>query len=866
MKQAWGAMRVMSWQAVVYLATVLGLGVCSFALAGLDWHGGGNVHIVMDSASTILALIVGAIALMRYYAQKENTYLFISTGFLGAGFLDLLHEIVTNDSLVPLLPSGVAALTPWSWLVSRLFLSSFLFLSWLAWHHERRRGEAVRIGEWPVFAFTVIVLLLTAAFFAVLPLPSAYFPEHFWGRPAELVPATFFALALAGYLQKGVWRLDRFEYWLVLSLIIGLAVQLQAMPMSQSMQDVHIDMAHLFKPISYLCVMVGLLAEMWRVLRNANQRSRDLTGAKIKLDQIHRRLVTSVNSMRNGFAIWDSDDRLVLANRAYLQFHAPIADLITEGLNYSDMLNAGFKKNVWKVKDPSRRAALRRILANRRTERESEVEATLEDGKQLVYANMVLDNGEMITTVVDVSAHRQRELELQDTKDQLEHIAYYDNLTGLANRVHCLKDMAEKFAFADKGKKWAIIQIDLDKFKRINDTQGHATGDYLLKRIGERFQLLTREIAGFEIYRWGGDEFIALVERGENTDLEVICQELTDLAGIQLTYENQVLRPTVSLGVARYPEDGEDLEALMIFADLALYKTKELGRDGYQFFTSDMKAEVDKEARIEDELREAINEGQLELYYQPQINIRTEAITGVEALLRWNHPERGLVSPGEFLPIAENSGLAPAIGRLVFDQGLAAARKMLDANIDFGRLAVNLSPNHLKEGEILKDLFRCVEAYQVAPQYLSVEILESFLLDDPHADIENILKQVRDKDIHVELDDFGTGYASLSHLSTMPISGLKIDRSFIQKVVNDPTQKGIVSSLISISELMKLHVICEGIETRDQVEAISQIGNCSIQGYFVARPMRFSQLTEWISRSCNKGALCALPKMEINRS
>jgi len=467
---------------------------------------------------------------------------------------------------------------------------------------------------------------------------------------------------------------------------------------------------------------------------------------------------------------------------------------------------------------------------------------------------------------VTKTALEGRSFELQNTKQQLEHIAYFDGLTGLANRAHCQKDIAEKSTSPDADNRFAAILIDLDKFKRINDTLGHAAGDYLLQTVGKRLSQFARDFSNFKPYRWGGDEFIALVERNVDTDLDEICQELTDLISIPLKLDGATLRTTVSIGVARYPEDTPDLEALMVFADLALYRTKDLGRDGYHFFTSSMKEDVDAEARVELEMRIAIDDGQLELYYQPQLDINDETITGLEALLRWNHPKRGVIAPGEFLPVVESTGLAAVVGRKVFDEAMAAVCVWADDGVEFGRLAVNLSPQHLKQGAALDDFFAAMDRHGVEPHFLAVEFLESLLLDDPNADIADLLKQFRTRGIHVELDDFGTGYASLSHLSTMPINGLKIDKSFVRDMINDPKQQGIVSTLISMSKLMDLRVVCEGIETKQQVDAVAQIGNCSIQGYFIAKPMNFRDTTTWIKNKCNVGILRTLPHVAPAKS
>ena len=580
----------------------------------------------------------------------------------------------------------------------------------------------------------------------------------------------------------------------------------------------------------------------------------NLRRTKEAQDQTYQHLVTSVNSMANGFVIWDADDRLVLANEAYLDFHHPVRDMIIEGVQFEHMLRAGLDNNIWDLGDQDGEEWLRQQVDRRKTTH-PEREIRLVDGREITISDLVLDNGDVISTITDITSRYLREIELQDAKDQLEQIAYFDALTGLANRAHCQKDMVEKFAFVETGKKFAIIQIDLDNFKRVNDTLGHAAGDYLLKTLGDRMSLLAGEFDNFRTYRWGGDEFIALVDRNDDTDLGSICGELTDMISIPLNYEGTVLRPTVSLGVARYPEDARDIESLMIFSDLALYRTKELGRDGYQFFTSEMKEKIDTESRIEQELRVAIEKDQLELYFQPQLDIEDESITGIEALIRWNHPDRGLIAPGEFLAIAEAAGLAPAIGCKVFEYAMRAIRSWVDEGLEFGRLAVNLSPEHLKKSTILTDFFSAMEKYDIEPRFVAVEFLESFIFDDPNANVMDILKQFRARNIHVELDDFGTGYASLSHLSTMPITGLKIDKSFVDQMIGDKRQQGIVAALISISKLMKLRVVCEGIETWQQVDAIARIGKSSIQGYFIARPMSFDSICDWIKTGRNTGAL-----------
>ncbi len=607
-------------------------------------------------------------------------------------------------------------------------------------------------------------------------------------------------------------------------------------------------------------VDISDLEDMVRALEakssEAIATAKELRQSRDSQERTHQRLITSVNSMRNGLVIWGQDDRMVLANEAYLAFHEPIRDLIVPGLHFEDFLRTGFDAGIWVTGDADREEWIGEIMKGRRASLdETETEILLHDGRQVVANEHRMDNGDIITTIVDVTAHRHRVKELQQTKRRLEQMAYYDGLTGLPNRASCQNDLGRRFAATRRKSPFAMIQIDLDNFKRVNDTLGHAAGDRLLQTLGKRLKLLADDLECFHPYRWGGDEFIALVTLDGSVDLDALCQELTDLVSVPLKIEDTMLRPTVSLGVAKYPEDATDLESLMIFADLALYRTKELGRDGYQFFNAEMKDKIDSEARLEQEIRLAIESGEMELYYQPQLDARTAAITGVEALLRWNHSRHGLISPGTFMSVVEDCGLASSLGREVFEQGFAAARVWRDMGLEFGRLAVNLSPEHLARGEILDDFFKAQERHGIGPEHLAVEFLESFVLDDPDRNVSGVLTRLRERGVHVELDDFGTGYATLLHLSTMPITGLKIDKSFIARLLDSAKYQSIVSSLVTMGQMLRLRVVAEGIETAQQLSALKRIGDCSIQGYFVTNPLSFSDMTEWMVEKYNIGCI-----------
>ncbi|WP_319530897.1 EAL domain-containing protein [uncultured Cohaesibacter sp.] len=597
----------------------------------------------------------------------------------------------------------------------------------------------------------------------------------------------------------------------------------------------------------------------------AEQSARELAAAQREQIKTHVHLLNSINSMKNGFVIWDSKDRLVMANEAFKYFNAPIAKQIKPGLLYRELLTLSHEAGVWQLDETETQDLIDARVDEHLTSDEIEHEVSLASGIQLVITDRRLTNGDILSTYTDVTTIRAREAELRRTRDALQHIAYFDALTTLPNRARCQQDLEQKFHSEHGPGRFAIVQIDLDKFKRVNDTMGHAVGDHLLKEIGARLMFLSSKVHSFQPYRWGGDEFVATVEIESIPELEDLCQELTDLVAIPVKTEEVTLWPTASLGVAVYPDDAADLEALMIYADLALYKTKEMGRDGYQFFAAEMKEKVDSDIKIETDVRAALELDQFELYFQPQISTIDESVTGVEALLRWNHPDKGQLPPGLFMEVVESHGMASALGRVIFEKAMIATRQWMDEGLEFGRLAINLSPSHLKRNILINDFFESVERHGVNPDLLAVELLESTLIDGSHPDIAGLIETMASKGVHIELDDFGTGYASLSHLSTMPVDGIKIDRSFVSNISSNEKQQAIVEVVMSMTKMMKLRVVCEGIETHQQLSTVSQISNCSVQGYLVSRPLSFRMMTQWLREKRNIGLLSPPPPRKVDK-
>ncbi|WP_208985958.1 EAL domain-containing protein [Labrenzia sp. OB1] len=456
------------------------------------------------------------------------------------------------------------------------------------------------------------------------------------------------------------------------------------------------------------------------------------------------------------------------------------------------------------------------------------------------------DRDLFIAIANDVSERVQRENETREAKVRAERLAYFDPLTKLSNRAGCQRDAKAHFSRSDKPA--FLVHVDMDGFKRVNDTLGHLAGDHCLEETGRRLRQVCRGLG--TAYRWGGDEFVILA-KSSTSDPNELCERARRLMRAPMEFSGTRFWPTVSMGIALCPEDGDDFDTLLVNADLALYQSKEKGKDRYTFFRSDMKTDSEIEAKIELELHDAVKNDQFMLVFQPQVNLRSQSITGVEALVRWEHPERGLLSPAEFLPVVEKTSLAPLLGKIVIDTALAAAKHWMDARLDFGRVSINISPSHLASGLLVEHFKEAMAKYEIGPERITAEVLESVFLSDDRSGQLAALEELYDLGVHIELDDFGTGYASLTHVADLPINGLKIDKSFTNQMLQDSKKEAVVNQLIQLARSLNIGIVCEGVETEAQYDRLRMMGDFSVQGYLVARPMTFDRMTDWMTESAD---------------
>jgi diguanylate cyclase (GGDEF)-like protein len=429
---------------------------------------------------------------------------------------------------------------------------------------------------------------------------------------------------------------------------------------------------------------------------------------------------------------------------------------------------------------------------------------------------------------------------------QMTHSAQHDFLTGLPNRMLLNDRVSHAITLAPRHeKKVAVLFLDLDGFKHINDSLGHPTGDKLLQSIAQRLVGCVR--LSDTVSRQGGDEFVVLLSEIEQAeDAAVAARRMLDSVAEAHSIDQHDLHVTTSIGVSVCPDDGLDAETLIKNADTAMYQAKENGRQSYQFFKPAMNVRAVERQFIEESLRRALERQEFTLHYQPKVNLNTGKITGAEALIRWTHPTRGPVSPGQFIPVAEDCGLILPIGNWVLREACLQAQAWVDAGLPFSTMAVNISAIQFRDENFLEGISAVLKNSGLDPRSLELELTESVLMK--HAEsAESVLETLRARGVQVAVDDFGTGYSSLSYLRKFPIDALKIDQSFVRQITTVPDETTIVTAVISMGRSLKLRVVAEGVETQEELSFL-QAHHCDeAQGYYFSRPVppqQFAKLLE----------------------
>ena len=452
---------------------------------------------------------------------------------------------------------------------------------------------------------------------------------------------------------------------------------------------------------------------------------------------------------------------------------------------------------------------------------------------------------------------------LESANKQLRHLATHDALTGLPNRVLMDDRISQSIRLADRQKQsFAVMLLDLDRFKSVNDYLGHRAGDELLREVARRLKGVVREVD--TVTRLGGDEFVLIITPSPERDAaQQAATRIIDALQAPVRVAGVDMHTSPSIGIALYPDDAVTAEILLAHADAAMYCAKQRGGNNFQCFLPGMNTAALDKVRLESDLRVALEQGEFELHYQPKVNTATGQMHGAEALLRWTHPVRGAISPAEFIPVAEECGLIGIIGAWVMREACRQARAWQLAGLPPLRVAVNLSPSQFRQGNIVAMIRDALGDAGLEARYLEIELTETAVMTDAEESIA-ILEKLSAMGVLVSVDDFGTGYSSMSYLRRFPIDKLKIDRSFISEVMTRPDDASIVRAIVSLAHSLRLKVVAEGVESPEQLEFLRSVGCDQYQGYHFSRALPASQF-ETLVRS-QQAAEPALSEADAGRT
>ena len=561
-----------------------------------------------------------------------------------------------------------------------------------------------------------------------------------------------------------------------------------------------------------------------RQLLDAVITARDIT-------QLAARFTTALNNMPHGLVMFDSEGKLLVANERFVELlHLP-ADGLLAGRTARDLLLAG---SVFQgVPDADRFVAdFEKSLARE----PGELTAEIKDDRWLAFTSKPMENGGAVVIVEDVTDRRSAE-------QRIHRMARYDGLTGLPNRNSLHERLERALASAGPNAQLAILFVDLDEFKQVNDTLGHPAGDALLCSVADRLRSLISPLDS--VARFGGDEFVVLqdLHGRADKDSEDLARRILQALAVPYQVEGHDIIIGASVGIAFAPRDGTDADLLLKNADMALYHAKANGRGAWRAFDSSMDEKAQARRALEMDLRAALAENQLELYYQPLINLRTMKIQTCEALLRWRHPQRGMVSPAEFIPVAEDMGIIKEIGDWVIRQAcLECARWPLEVGV-----AVNLSSVQFRNPRLTAVIAEALRTAGLDASRLEVEITESVLLKDTPT-VRAMLQELVAAGVRISLDDFGTGYSGLSYLHTFPLNKVKIDRSFVAQLHSGDRSLTLLRGVARLSAALGLSVAVEGIETNEQLDIIaSEAAVDEAQGYLFSMPLPSAQIRDLIA-------------------
>ena len=536
---------------------------------------------------------------------------------------------------------------------------------------------------------------------------------------------------------------------------------------------------------------------------------------------------TAINNMSQGLCFFDSDHRLIVCNDRFVEIYNIPADRVHPGMKLTEIVDLRIEAGSFPAMTREEYIRWRNDVAVSNEAKDSIV--GLQDGRTIKIRHRPMPGGGWVATHEDITEQRQSEI-------KIEYMAHHDSLTDLPNRVLLNDRLEYVLGRVQPGEMVAVHHLDLDQFKAVNDTFGHPCGDKLLRIVAERLRSLIGEAD--TIARMGGDEFVIVQATiADPADATALAQDVIDALTESYDIDGQQAVIGVSIGISVGPGDGSNPDKLLRNADLALYRAKSDGRGTFRFFEPVMDLQMQTRRIMEQDLRKALPSGEFELYYQPVVNLASKEISGFEALIRWNHPSKGMISPADFIPLAEEIGFIVPMGEWVIRQACATAAQWPD---DL-HVAVNISAIQFRSPGLMQVIVSALAASGLAPTRLEIEITESVLLHNKEATLA-VLHQLRALGIRIAMDDFGTGYSSLTYLQSFPFDKIKIDRSFVKNITENSSSLNIVRAVAALANGMGMTATAEGVETAEQLHSIASEGCTEMQGFLFSRPLPVAEI------------------------
>jgi diguanylate cyclase (GGDEF)-like protein len=554
-------------------------------------------------------------------------------------------------------------------------------------------------------------------------------------------------------------------------------------------------------------------------------RAHNLSMQRLALEK--QRLDTTINNMSQGLVMFDAAERLLVCNDHYIEMYGLSRETVMPGCSLLEILQHRAAVGDFRDQDPAQYHA--GVVAALAQGKVTTLILKGTDGREVLVTTSPMTAGGWVATHEDVTERRRAEA-------KIEYMAHHDALTELPNRLQLFEQLRQTLARPKQGAHLAVFCLDLDRFKDVNDAHGHPIGDLLLKSVAERLRQCIRDAD--MVARLGGDEFAVMqVGAAQPRDATALASRLIEVIGAPYEFGGRQIAVEVSVGIALAPNDGLDPDQLLKNADTALYRAKAEGHGLYRFFEPEMDARMQARRTLEIDLRNALVNGEFELFYQPLVAMQTEYVTGFEALIRWHHPERGLVAPLDFIPVAEETSLIVPMGDWVLRQACAEATTWPSGL----KVAVNLSPVQFQKKGLLASVVSALAASGLSPNRLELEITESVLMQDGDATLA-VLHELRDLGVRISIDDFGTGYSSLSYLRKFPFDKIKIDQSFIFDMSDHGDSLAIVRAVIAMGSGLGIATTAEGVETLAQFKQLKLEGCTEVQGYLFSPPRPAAEL------------------------